>query len=326
MRLLPLLLLLGSWSFGQSQQADQNENGNAQSRQRRTNRSKPPLVEQSTAEKISADSQANKATKKDAEERIAIYTENLASYTDKLANYTLVLGLVTLALVLVGVFQFVALMRQANALGHHSELIAESIEEMRKAVSAYERYATTGEGAVLLASQANDQTKESIGLASKSLMLTHRPRLVVRAFDTTSLQVGSIAKGKFYIVNVGGTPAHITEIYATVIVRATLPMKMPYEGIVGRSVDRSLAPGESMYWTFSKDDGALTEEESPEIATPSRALLRPEVALRIHALGFVKYSDDQTPPTPRQTRFCRMFNPDRGRFETVEDEDYESAD
>ena len=80
----------------------------------------------------------------------------------------------------------------------------------------------------------------------KTLVLTQRPQIVVRNFYFSEpkavggvyrvpkeIEAGSFGGGQFYIVNRGGTQARIQEIFGTVYIARTLPMKRPYEGLEG---------------------------------------------------------------------------------------------
>ena len=76
----------------------------------------------------------------------------------------------------------------------------------------------------------------------KTLILTQRPRIVVRAFyfseiksvgsaysPSNGVDEGSWCTGQYYIQNCGGTDARIREIYSVGLVLDKLPMKRPYD-------------------------------------------------------------------------------------------------
>ena len=238
-----------------------------------------------------------------ADERLADYTKNLAEYTRWLAIFTS-------ALIVVGALQFFALFWQGRILTHHSYSLRNSVVQMRKSVAAYRRY--------------GDLTSESNEFTRQSILLTHRPKLIVIGVQinggTGGFLDGTTAPGKFRIVNVGATPASSVAVFATAILSHQLGMIPVYEGNPGVHLDGELHPGESRTWEFRKDDGALRPGDVAAITNPR------DDARRFHVVGFVRYSDQATPPIVRGTSFCRVFNHQTGRFHAVEDADYEHAD
>jgi len=90
-------------------------------------------------------------------------------------------------------------------------------------------------------------------------------------------------------------------------------MKSPYDGLPGEIADRVLAPGESMPAKFRKDDGALSKQDVAQIKISLSAAQPGFSPRRFYVLGLVNYLDDLSPPTLRQTAFCRVFNNDTGK-------------
>ncbi len=254
----------------------------------------------------------------------------------------------TFLLVIVGALQFVALIVQAVFLclafketTKATGLTAQALTETQRANAANETLTTqsneTTQAAVTEAQRSNaeserltgeslTETRNATALTKDSIILTHRPRLVVRGFyahaGMTAFKEGSTVDGAFEISNIGGTGAKVTEIHATVMMLGVLPMKRPYEGIDNqwRSGSKYLNAGESMQATFRKDDGILQQGDVSEIVGPSTN------SRFLYVLGFVRYHDDSDPPIPRRTVFCRRFDRRTGRFTPVADEDYENAD
>jgi hypothetical protein len=173
-----------------------------------------------------------------------------------LANYTLALvivgGLQVIGLIVQGVFLFRAFRETRAATG----LTRDSNTEVIRANAATEG----------LAKESNKITRDSTDLTRQSLLLVHRPKLSVYGVILTggenALAVKSLAEGSFYVVNNGGTAATITEVYATVKVYSSLPMKAVYTGIPGYiTTPVTLAAGELRRFPFSKEDGAITDNE-----------------------------------------------------------------
>lgn len=166
-------------------------------------------------------------------------------------------------------------------------------------------------------------------LTQKTLVLTQRPRLRVRNVVVRHPQhqaspplftEGHLLEGQFYVANVGGTPATITEALAVIFqTRSGLPMRRPYEGRdANLAVPRgSLAPGKSFPLLFYGDEA---------IRQGAQAIGNTQIAqgLRLFVMGWIEYSDDIG--VIRRTAFCREFRAgpfDDGRFHAINDPDYE---
>jgi hypothetical protein len=251
-------------------------------------------------------------------------------------------------LVIVGILQFVALIIQAvflclafNETTKATGLTAKALTEAVRANSKNETLTTesneTTKAAVLEAQRSNAEserltgeslleTRNATALTKDSIILTHRPKLVVRAFyvhgGMSAFKEGSTVEGAFEISNIGGTRAKVTEIHATAMMLGFLPMKRPYEGVDNqwRSGSKYLRPGESMQGAFRRDDGILQQGDVSEIVGPSSN------SRSLYVIGFIRYDDELDPPTPHRTVFCRRFDRKTVRFTPVEDEDYENAD
>jgi hypothetical protein len=121
--------------------------------------------------------------------------------------------------------------------------------------------------------QTLDALERQASIARDTLALTQRPKLIVRNVVLKSplqvpppvpdpwFQKGTRLSGQFYAVNIGGTPATITEsgCWAVWIVNklplAELPMQRPYEGLNGNNPTLTvLNPGESAPGIFQSDD------------------------------------------------------------------------
>lgn len=174
--------------------------------------------------------------------------------------------------------------------------------------------------------KAASAATEQIRLGREEFNATHRPRVRVRNIvlshpqnDTSEdddFKPGELITGQFYLSNIGDSPAIIKEILCLVFVAewGRLPMKRPYEGQNGISLSNAkLAPGSSMPWVFQSDT-IFTKRQA-------EALQHPSEAMRAFVLGWIAYED--TTQTIRRTAFCRMYQPQSGRFVMVVDTDYE---
>jgi hypothetical protein len=161
----------------------------------------------------------------------------------------------------------------------------------------------------------------------KTLVLTQRPQIVVRNFyfsepnavggvyrGPKEIENGSFCGGQFYIVNRGGTPAKIEEIYCIPYITRTLPMKRPYEGMVGSKGKMTLRPGESAPYIFGMN--------TPLDESGVRAILT--YALNFYVLGWIGYTDNLG--IYRITSFCRHFDTTQNRFVPADNADYENSD
>ena len=158
-------------------------------------------------------------------------------------------------------------------------------------------------------------TKESVDLANKELILTQRPRLHVSNVITIDpFMQGKHVCGQFYIRNIGGTPATITDIGCWVhwFTDNILPMKRPYEGEKGNILDRpKLNPGEPCTIDFTSEE---------PLGLNSAAIMQRQHFL--YVMGWIEYRDDLG--INRRINFCRKYNTTIHRFSAVTDPDYES--
>ncbi len=169
--------------------------------------------------------------------------------------------------------------------------------------------------------------KDAVDISQKSLVLSQRPKIVLRAFYfsetrgvgavyyvANGVETGSLCGGQFYIVNCGGTRARLQEIWCNVFIVERLPMKRPYEGETGIVQEVILMPGQSTTFLFG-----LMQPLEAEIAG---RIAREETSL--YVLGRVGYIDDLGIYT--DIPFCRRYDRMKDRFVPVEDRDYESGE
>jgi hypothetical protein len=161
----------------------------------------------------------------------------------------------------------------------------------------------------------------------KTLVLTQRPRIVVRNFYFSEpravggvyhvpkeIEAGSFCSGQFYIVNLGGTQATTQEIYCTVFLAQSLPMKRPYEGLEGSTEKKIFQPGQSVPYLFGLKT-PLDEATANEIY---------HYGINLCVLGWIGYTDDLG--IWRITAFCRQYDTFKKRFVPVDNTDYENSD
>jgi hypothetical protein len=178
-----------------------------------------------------------------------------------------------------------------------------------------------------------DALERQASIARDTLVLTQRPKLIVRNVVLMSplqepppgpdpwFYKGARLSGQFYVVNVGGTPATITESGCWVVWKvnnqslAGLPMRRPYEGQNGNNpVLATLNPGESAPGIFQSDE--YLDDEINQVRGGS---------WRLYVLGWVEYLDERK--VKRRTGFCRQYDVNKRRFFAVKnDPDYEHAE
>jgi len=164
------------------------------------------------------------------------------------------------------------------------------------------------------------------------LIVTHRPRLRVRNIVVNREPRGRIhpppqifapgyfVSGQFYVSNIGGSEATITESHCEVIWNTTgLPMERPYEGKDGNmTIGRiRLQPGVSRPGLFLSEN--VMGSEGTAVQTGSGGMWG------FWVMGWIEYIDASN--TKRRTAFCRKYRvpegANEGRFFAVDDTDYE---
>jgi len=164
----------------------------------------------------------------------------------------------------------------------------------------------------------------------RALVLSQRPKLRVRNVVASAgnpalvhrlglFQANQFVTGQLFAVNVGGTPAHITDSHCIAFwSEAGLPMRRPYEGQNGNGAVPfvRLIPGQSVPTQFRSDEPMIEHGR-----TIGSQVIR---ALRLFVMGWIEYRDDVG--VLRRTAFCREFTRgpwDEGRFSPVDNPDYE---
>jgi hypothetical protein len=161
--------------------------------------------------------------------------------------------------------------------------------------------------------------QDQINLSRQEFISNQRPKLRVRNvmvhhpnwIGRPRFQIfhqGAPIHGQFFISNIGGTPATITECFCMIFTTTSgLPMRRPYEGENGNTVaaPARLEPGQSAVALFNSDPlgpiaGDVTAFRDNH---------------RLYVLGWVEYRDDMK--VRRRTAFCRLWRHPKGEEEGV---------
>jgi hypothetical protein len=210
---------------------------------------------------------------------------------------------------------------QVAAMQQQAVLMEGQLKEMQGAGAQINQQLEVMRGQLKAMQEQTDAT-------NKTLVLTQRPRIKVKAFyfreikgvggihrDSRGVETGSQASGQFYIQNCGGTDARIREIWQDIYIASSLPMQRPYEGKEGSKDEKTLKPGDSATYLFGFFEplDAKTYADIMEFKTK-----------RFYVLGWIGYTDNLD--IYRRTAFCRVYEPAIDRFVPVDDPDYEYAD
>ena len=205
-------------------------------------------------------------------------------------------------------------LRTLRAIRRQAEIANESLSAERTATEA--------------AKASADAAKAQAELSQKTLVLTQRPRLIVRnvvvkplgltpEWNTPIFQRGYSVEGEFQVVNVGGSRATISASTCCVFWDgAPLPMHLPYATQnPNNPITGELQPGMSLTGAFISDKPM--DQHAIEI-------LQASMHWALYVMGWVEYKDDLG--FIRRIAFCRKYDAERRRFFPVDDPDYEHAD
>jgi hypothetical protein len=225
-------------------------------------------------------------------ERIEV-DRQLVNFTAQLAKYTALLAYYTGALILVGGVQAWFLFTQAKRLGHHSEHLGKLAEATRD-----------------------------------SIILTHRPRLVVREIYMFPYTTHADVTINFTMANSGEAPATITESIIEVqpitdgIIKPLREDDSPYtikRGIINvvayPEKTITIEPGSFMRHRYSSD---VPQQKFINAYSGSG-----EFPL-LYFRGHIAYVDALG--TRRHMAFCRRYDFEAHRFCRLDDPDYDYAD
>jgi hypothetical protein len=167
------------------------------------------------------------------------------------------------------------------------------------------------------------ETQRATELTRQSLVLTQRPKIIVRDVSTTADPLDAPSHGidgTIQILNSGNTPAHLLFITCDPYLAAKLPMGIPYNMKMGkRDPVPVLPPGiytiETFSWQPPSGDDPFGYQRYAGIRNGN---------WNIYVMGQIVYADDLG--NQRATRFCRVYDRARGRFFPAQDAEYEGAD
>jgi hypothetical protein len=167
------------------------------------------------------------------------------------------------------------------------------------------------------------ETRKAAQAAKESIILTHRPKIIVRNIvihgleqlnrHTPMNQLSQDLTGYYTVANRGGLPCTIQSVFEGNFVGAELPMERPDRGNPGRQLNIPVAPGESREIPFGHV--VLSVNDTIDLIngkTSEFFIVR------------IRYMD--TGNIIRETSACRRFNPSSNRFSREENEDYEYSD
>jgi len=193
-----------------------------------------------------------------------------------------------------------------------------------------------GAGYTYYAARQWGSIREQTLIANKTLLLQFRPKLIVRNFVVRPPIADEVPQptfpivffknypvsGQFYVANIGGIPAIVTESHCIVHWRkGLLPMRRPYEGDNGNNpVQGRIEAGGRATALFLSDKPL--ELSHTELGHPSFPDFDPVWTLYI--MGWIEYADGLG--FERRMAFCRKYDHRTDRFIAIDDPDYEHTD
>ncbi len=179
-----------------------------------------------------------------------------------------------------------------------------------------------------------DAALKSAEAAEKSIILSNRPRLIVRhvltegdpiesqhRIVTNEIESKIRIEGTFQIFNSGITLASNVSVAYKVCVLDKLPMSVTFDK--SESLNSALAPGVFKIFVF-RGELPIGNPEWMGYRNKSEHSRESAGGYDLYVLGEITYSDDLH--NQRVTRFCRRLDRKVTRFFPVEDSEYESAD
>jgi len=291
----------------------QSENSERVSRENNAGHTQPANKPDSNQQKSSDSAPIKNVQPIPTDQRDTQYFDNSKHQPEKNGDSDSGLVTVTIWLAIAGFIQAVILAVQAVLFFQQKKIMGQhktSLEQLAGAAAA------------------------NADISAKTLVLTQRPRIVVRAFYfseirgvggithvSNRIEAGSFCTGQYYIENCGGTDARIREIYSEVYIAESLPMMRPYEGKEGSKEEKTLRPGTSTFYLFGRMEPL--DDSTAQALNVRREIIaaRPK---NFYVLGWIGYTDDLG--IYRMTAFCRRYDATKDRFVPVDDPDYEYAD
>jgi hypothetical protein len=186
----------------------------------------------------------------------------------------------------------------------------------------------------LVTSRQVEASREQSKIASETLTMQFRPRLIVRNVVVIPLIQGDrtllfnkneFLKGQFDVANVGNNIARVTESFCTVHwQKGPLPMIRPYQE---RDANDPISKGTVIkggeWGTVDFISERPLDIDHAELGTSGFEGLTPRV-WHLWIMGWIEYDDRLG--FGRQISFCRVYDSATDRFVAVEDPDYEHED
>jgi hypothetical protein len=167
-------------------------------------------------------------------------------------------------------------------------------------------------------------TKESLDLARKEFISTHRPRLIIRGVTikphthpSLLIEPGKPIMVEAVVVNTGNSPAEIFNSNATILVGGRMfGARTPFGPALDHFNGINLVPGGA--YTI-----VLTADKVHFVNAGQYSPVRNGEQV-IYFFGYIMYRDEIG--NERRTTFCRRYDPNAERFILVDNPDYEHAD
>jgi hypothetical protein len=223
-----------------------------------------------------------------------------------------------------------SMQQELNIANRQIAKMGEYVTGANNAAKAMDAVAKAMNATTLATQDAAENAKQSLELANKEFIASHRPRLRVHnvfteefgliatapgpGLPTTIARPGTPMRGALTATNVGESAATITDNYCMVFVtNEPLPMRPPYHLQMGNEfiADVRLAPDSSKIGDFIDHDGKTA-------STMSNA------QRGTYVMGWIAYRDDNN--IPRRMTFCRQWDGPLRRFVSVDNPDYERED
>jgi hypothetical protein len=156
--------------------------------------------------------------------------------------------------------------------------------------------------------------EDQVRLSRNEFFVTHRPRIIVRAFQMLNPDAGvAVAPQVIFIAhNIGDSPARIVEVRSATRVQpanARIPNDLAFP--FHEDFNVTLASGQKE--VFPMNGAAPFAADEPMNVFAGHSMLL--------CLGVVAYLDDAG--TRRETGFCRRFLSDVREWDTLKDSEYE---
>jgi hypothetical protein len=186
----------------------------------------------------------------------------------------------------------------------------------------------------LVASRQLEAIRDQSKIASETLIVQFRPRLIVRSVVVIPLVQGDRAflfnkneflKGQFDVANVGNNIARVTESFCTVHwQKGPLPMIRPYQGRDGNDpISKGTVIKGGEWGTVDFISERPLDIDHAELGTFGFEGLTPRV-WHLWIMGWIAYDDRLG--FGRRISFCRVYDSAMDRFVAAEDPDYEHED